>query len=259
MNINQFVDDTIEVTEYILERLDKQQLYIVGHSWGTIIGMLAVKRAPQLYKRYFGVSQVTHVESNDRLSYTKSLEKAQMENNDKAYKALLQIGLPPWNNLKHDRIHQKYVEGLGGGITRDGKMVQKILLNLITSKEYTLRDCIRFLQGQHFSMNNFQEEMRKMNLMEEIDHVNVPIYFLMGKHDLITPYELTEQFFTMVEAPEKQWITFEESAHTPFLEEPEKFMKILLLEIKKTELVNKLKVHFIYSLFSAIYFSTVIN
>ncbi|MFS0708948.1 hypothetical protein AB6N22_12720, partial [Kocuria palustris] len=77
---------------------------------------------------------------------------AQMKNNEKAYKALLQIGPPPWNNLKHNRIHQKYVEALGGGITRDGTMVRKIMLNLITSKEYTLRDFIRFLQGQFFDM-----------------------------------------------------------------------------------------------------------
>lgn len=75
--------------------------------------------------------------------------------------------------------------------------------------------------------------MEKTNLIEGIDEVIIPIYFLMGKHDLITPYELTEQFFNIIEAPEKQLIMFENSAHTPFLEEQEKFMAILLSETKK--------------------------
>lgn len=90
MNIDQFVQDTIEVTKYILNRLDRPQLYLVGHSWGTILGMLAITHAPQLYKRYFGVAQVTHVKSSDRLSYTKLLEKTQIANNKKAYEALSQ-------------------------------------------------------------------------------------------------------------------------------------------------------------------------
>src|SRR5699024_10108851 len=116
----------------------------------------------------------------------------QIANNKKAYEALSQIGPPPWNDLKNDRIHQKYIEAFGGGITNDGKMVQKILLNLLTSKEYTLRDCISFLQGQFFSMKNLQEEMVEVNLMESIDQVNLPIHFIMGKHDLTIPYEPTE-------------------------------------------------------------------
>lgn len=233
MNIDQFVQDTIEVTKYILNRLERQQLYLIGHSWGTILGILAVTHAPQLYKRYFGVAQVTHVKSSDRISYTKLLEKAQIENNEKAYEALFQIGPPPWNDLKHDRTHQKYIETFGGGITHEGKMVRKILLSLLKSKEYTLRDCIRFLQGQFFSMKNLQAEILQLNLMERIDRVNIPIHFIMGKHDLTTPYEPTKKFFNKIEAPEKKWLMFENSAHSPMWEEPEKFMEVLLLETKK--------------------------
>lgn len=233
MNINQFVQDTIEVTKYILNHLNRKQLYLVGHSWGTILGMLAIKHAPQLYKRYFGVAQVTHVKFSEELSYTKLLEKAKTENNVKAYEAIHRIGPPPWDDLKHDRIHQKYIEAFGGGITHDGKMVKKMMLNLLTSKEYNFRDCMRFMQGQLFSMKNLQAEMMQINLKEMINRVNIPIYFIMGKHDLTAPYEPSERFFNEISAPEKQWIMFERSAHSPIWEEPEKFLKILLSETKK--------------------------
>ncbi len=233
MNIDQFVNDTVEVTNYLLEYLTRQQLYLVGHSWGTILGMLTIKRAPQLYKRYFGVAQVTDVAASERLSYTKLLEKAKMENYHKAYEKLLHIGSPPWDNLKSDRIHQNYVEALGGGITRDGKLVRKILINLLTSKEYTIFDSIRFLQGQFFSMNHLQEEMRRVNLIETVDEVEIPINFLMGRHDLITPFEPTEDFYHKLKAPEKKWVMFEESAHTPNIEEPKKSMDTILSEVRK--------------------------
>lgn len=233
MKIDQFVQDTIEVTNYILNRLNRKQVYLVGHSWGTILGMLTIQRAPNLYKRYFGVSQVTDVMSSEKMSYTKLLEKAQIENNRKAYEALSKIGPPPWTNSRHDRIHQKYIESFGGGITHDGTMMRKIFLNLLTSKEYTWLDFIRFMQGQFFSMKSLQKEMRQMNLMERVESVNVPIYFIMGKHDLTNPSEPTKAFFNEIEAPEKQWIIFENSAHSPIWEEPEKLLNLLLLEAEK--------------------------
>lgn len=236
MTIDQFVSDTIELTEYILKRFgrqQRQQLYLVGHSWGTILGMLAIDRAPHLYKRYFGVAQVVDVMAGNKLSYEKLLTIVQEQKDEKAYQALTHIGPPPWKNLRHDRVHQNYVDNFGGGITRDGKMVRKILLSLLTSKEYTLYDVIRFMRGQFFSMQHLQQEMEQTNLAETITKVDIPIYFLMGTYDLMTPVELAEQYFIELSAEEKQIILFEKSAHTPIFEEPEKFLKILLNETNK--------------------------
>ena len=104
MHIEQFVQDTIEVTKYILQYLNQERLYLVGHSWGTIIGLLAIHRAPHLFNRYFGIAQVSQVKTSERLSYNKLLEITQAEHNDKAYKTLEKIGPPPWNHLKQDRV-----------------------------------------------------------------------------------------------------------------------------------------------------------
>lgn len=181
MNINQFVRDTIEVAQLILKRLNQDKLYLVAHSWETIIGMLAVAHAPQLFKRYFGISQVANINENERLSYIHFLKRA--KHNKKAYKELVEIGPPPWKKMKHDRIHQKYIEAFSGGITRDGKMVNKILINMLSSKEYTLIDCFRHFKGMHFSMNCLQEEMHKVDLKEQVSQVTIPVHFLMGRHD----------------------------------------------------------------------------
>ncbi len=118
-------------------------------------------------------------------------------------------------------------------MTRSGKMVRKMLLNLIMSKEYTWYDCLRYMRGQFFSKHHLQTEMEHINLEKIITCVHIPIYFLMGRHDLITPYEPTEHFFKEIKAYEKRWIMFEQSAHSPFLEEPEKFLKVLLSETEK--------------------------
>lgn len=68
----------------------------------------------------------------------------------------------------------------------------------------------------------------------------------MGRHDLIAPFKPTKSFFDEIDAPEKQWIWFENSAHTPSLEEPEKFMKIIIKEVSRDRLKRNFKVLFAF-------------
>lgn len=233
MTVDQFVQDAVEVTKYVLDLLEAQQLYLVGHSWGTIIGMLAIADSSHLYKRYFGIAQVANVKDSEDISYVKMLELSIQNQDEKAHQRLSEIGPPPWKALKDDRVHQKYLEKLGGGITRDGKMVNKLLIGLLLSKEYTFLDVIRTFKGMYFSMNQLQTELLHVDLANEIKKVDIPIYFLMGRHDLIAPYEPTEEFFKSIKAPEKNWRWFNNAAHTPNIEEPEKFLSILVAEIEK--------------------------
>lgn len=232
MTINQFVADTLELSHYLCKYFEQDKIYLLGHSWGTMIGLLAIYKEPSLFMRYFGVAQVVNYLSAEKLSYKKILEKAISTNNQKAIKALESIGEPPWNNLKHDQVHQQYVDSFGGGISHDNKLINKILLALLFSREYTLLDMIRHIKGQHFSLTSLQNEMRNLDL-NKIDSVDVPIYFCMGRHDLIVPPQLTYAFYRRLQAKDKHWIWFEKSAHSPMFEEREKFLGIIISETDK--------------------------
>lgn len=230
MTIDQFVQDTIELTDYLRDQFGQEKIYLLGHSWGTIIGLLAVHRKPHLYKRYFGVAQVVNYLEAEKLSYKMILEKARQESDKKAIKQLSVIGVPPWPHLKHDRVHQKYLETFGGGISRDGKLVSKILKVMLTSGEYTLLDIIKHFKGQHYSLMKLQDEMRRLNLKNVIRSVKVPVYFCMGRHDLTVPSQPTRKFYDALQAEEKHWIWFEHSAHSPMFEEKSKFLELIIRE-----------------------------
>lgn len=233
MNINQFVDDTIELTDYLINRFNKNKIYLVGLSWGTMLGILAVSHSPELYKRYFGIAQVANYIAGEKLSYKILPERAKIRNNKKALYDLIKIGPPPWKNLKHDRLHQKYLDEFGGRIVHDGKFIRAIFKELLRSKEYTLFDIVKLLKGQYFSMKNLQQEMRELDLIQAIKTIKIPCYFCMGRHDLTVPYQITEKLFNLIQAPEKHWIWFENSAHSPNFEEQEKFTELIVGETRK--------------------------
>jgi pimeloyl-ACP methyl ester carboxylesterase len=70
------------------------------------------------------------------------------------------------------------------------------------------------------------------NLAKEVPEVKVPVYFCIGRHDYNTPFELAEKYFNQLEAPKKELIWFEESAHSPLYEEPDKFNDLLINHIR---------------------------
>ncbi|MGL4374780.1 MAG: hypothetical protein ACRCS6_13380, partial [Turicibacter sp.] len=56
-------------------------------------------------------------------------------------------------------------------------------------------------------------ETKDSNLLREIKKVEVPVHFIQGMYDQITPNELVTSLFNQLEAPNKELILFEESAH----------------------------------------------
>ncbi|ANE85567.1 alpha/beta hydrolase [Bacillus cereus] len=55
--------------------------------------------------------------------------------------------------------------------------------------------------------------------------MKLPFYCLMGKYDYNTSFHAAKTYFDKIEADQKQFITFEKSAHYPQFEEKEKFYK----------------------------------
>lgn len=233
MTIEQLLNDTIELTHYLKKEFHQEKIYVVGHSWGSILGLLAINKHPECYRHYFGVSQVISMSKVEGLSYQLVLEKAIEQNHQKAISQLEKIGKPPWSRLKYDRIHQKYTETFGGGISHDGKLMSSFLKKLIKSKEYTWLDIIRFIKGQYFSISTLIDDIRNLDLSDTIQYVDVPVTLIMGRYDLTVPAEPTCTWFESLQAREKDWVWFEHSAHSPLFEENEKFIDLILIQTQR--------------------------
>lgn len=84
-----------------------------------------------------------------------------------------------------------------------------------------------FLNGLRFSKKHLTDELYRFNAFTSVPSIKVPCVFISGKHDLIVPAEISKQYYQELEAPEKRWFQFENSAHTPHIEEPSLFANTL--------------------------------
>jgi pimeloyl-ACP methyl ester carboxylesterase len=115
----------------------------------------------------------------------------------------------------------------GGSTTRDIRGMWPLVKIVFQTSEYTIGEKLNFMNGSMFSLNHMWNEVIHANLLNELDSIQVPVYFFHGKYDYTTPHSVAKEFFNQLKAPQKGFFTFENSAHSPVMEEVEKFNTIV--------------------------------
>ncbi len=233
MTIEQFVSDGIEIVEFLKNKFKQDKIYLVGHSWGSLLGMLMIKKNPESFYAYVGTGQVANMPEAEKISYQFTLNTAKKSNNQKAIKELEDIGCPVngvyKSGLSGTDIQRKWLMKFGGivyGKSNPGDLIMKIML----TKEYSLMDRINFMKAMNMPSKNkmVENELLQTNLFEQIPKVKVPIYFFLGRHDNQIPAIVAEKYLEFIKAPQKELIWFEQSAHSPCFEEAEKFNTLMV-------------------------------
>jgi len=232
MNIAQFISDTRELSLLLAKRFKKDKIYIMGHSWGSLLGILTANKYPELYYAYFGIGQVCNQYKAEKIAYAWVKEQAQIQNNKHALEGLSKITMPDstatsaeWSDYL--MTERNYVSQFGGGVTHTMTNMFPLVKILLNTKEYTVGDKINFLKGSLYSLDHLWPEVIKCNLFQDIDSMRLPVYIFQGKYDHQTSYVVAKDFYNQLKAPHKEFFTFEHSAHSPVMEEPDKFNAII--------------------------------
>jgi len=228
MNLEQFISDSCEVVKYLLDKFSKKKLVLMGYSWGSILGMNLIKRYPQYFEMYFGMSQVVDTEKSTELIYKKIIRIT--KNNEKLREKVKNIDI--FNPLEARTKLQQIAFELGGMHT-DLNLAPKLIKLCGCLGEYNQQDLKILDECMAFSGKCLFNEIGKVKLMQQIASVEVPVCFLMGANDLVTSPETAQEYFQKIKAPKKEFIMFENSAHDIMFAENEKWQDTVLKIYKK--------------------------
>jgi pimeloyl-ACP methyl ester carboxylesterase len=209
----------------------------VGHSGGTLLGIKTAHRHPEKIHAYVGVAQIVNNYQGQKLSYDFVVEEAEESGDARILDAIRAIGPPPYDTVEKEHEKAKYIIRYGG-FTRGSPLWQlgMVMLSYLASPEYSLLDAFRTINGKglNFTMDAMYEEIKDVNLAEEIRSIGVPVYFFAGRYDMIAPTVLVEDFYNTLDAEKgKELVVFEDSAHWPMIEETEKYQNLLINVVLK--------------------------
>jgi pimeloyl-ACP methyl ester carboxylesterase len=237
MTSEQFVADCIEVTRYLLKRFEQEKIYLLGHSWGSTIGIQAAAQAPELYHTYIGMGQVSYQLQSEQMAYEYALVHFR-DNDDLGMVRKLEAAPPTMTGplpAEYEALRDEYMHRAGIGTTREMKsVITGIFLPSWQFREYTLGEKVNLWRGKIYSRSRdfgLWETMLATDLSEQVKELAIPAYFLHGKYDYTCAYPLAAAYFEKLEAPLKGFYTFENSAHSPVFEETEKALGILLEDV----------------------------
>ena len=237
MTSEQFVMDTIGITNYLRDRFGKEKIYLMGHSWGSFIGLLTANTAPELYYAYIAVAQISYQLKSENISYQYMLEKYKEANNKSMVRKLEKSEVTMTTPLPESymRIRDEAMHTLGIGTTHDMKsVINGIFITSLLNREYTIAEKVHLWRGKIFSRSsNLWNELQSMNFSTELNEVRIPVYFLHGIYDYTVSFTEAKSYFEKLKAPVKGFYTFENSAHSPIFEEPDKVRKILSEDVLK--------------------------
>ena len=225
INIDNLLDDTYAVTEYLKDRFNKDKIYIMGFSGGTKIALMEVQRHPENYYAYIGMAQcVTDSEENDTLMYKFMKDVFEQRNDSKNLKKLedVVVHLDGGNiKCKDWYVYVNLLHEAGGGTIYNKTEFEGIVWPIITCGCYTLKEKINYITAMKaYRKTPLYDELDDFDYRQSITRVEIPVFFISGEYDYNCPWELVKEYCEVVDAPQKGFYKITGAAHSPLWENP---------------------------------------
>ncbi|HEU4515188.1 MAG TPA: DUF6064 family protein [Nocardioidaceae bacterium] len=221
------VADTLEVTEYLRDRFGVDEVFLVGNSYGTLLGVRAVQDRPELYAAFVGTGQMVSIRETDQMFYEDTLDYAERTGDQALVDELRQNGEPPYDDpadytatVNGERQWNDYSDITGFPGLREP-------LDYLGAEEYSLVDKVRSLTGLVDTHALMYPGLQDIDLRADAPRLSVPVYLVQGAHEARGRAVLAAEWFEQLQAPRKEWFTFEVSGHRPFAQEPERFREVM--------------------------------
>jgi pimeloyl-ACP methyl ester carboxylesterase len=230
MTVDGMTEDAAQVVQYLRQHYGKQKIFLLGHSWGSVLGVHLAQLHPDWFYAYISVGQVVNGRRNEELGYAFALREAIAHNNDKAVRELQAIAPYPGTKLTLDNVGMRskwemYYGGLAYG--RQDYQFEDDAESL--SPDYSKADLAAIGKGSLFSLGYLLKPLLAVDF-DHVTHFGCPVIVFVGQHDYTTPHELAETWFEHLQAPSKRLVIFADSAHMIMQEQPGRFLVHLVTD-----------------------------
>jgi len=245
ITFEQLTADIDEIVDVLCERFDQEKVIILGHSFGTEIGIRYAAAHPEKVSHYIGVGQVAdeHVLLKEQIE--NASEKARAAGDEDTAEEMekrLQALLEAFNTTPSDAS-----DAVNGALLLEMEDLQDLAYEYLPGgKSYNFADALFsprltwydvrwFALGGAFTnkaRSGMMQLYRQEYFSERSSHkppvsLSVPVTFITGLNDWITPYMLADDYLGTLDAPYRKMVSFPDAGHRPMLDDPEAFASAL--------------------------------
>lgn len=209
-------NDGIALSEYLLQHLGKQKIILFGTSWGSALGVKIITKRPDLFYAYVGHSQI--VDPTIDVPFYDNLYKIAESKSDKeALETLNGLGKPPYHSAKKIgrlfRVLKSFERANSIPAPQSWFIVSPAYDNKKDEQNRSDGDDYSFVNYTGDSTLGVPSMSATIDLMKDNLNFKIPVYFIQGEEDILTPQEKTKRYFDKISAPKKKYYLLPKTAH----------------------------------------------
>lgn len=240
MSPDGFIDDALEVTDYLRIRFGQDRIFLLGQSWGTMLGILTIRESPERYAAYIGTGQMVSALATDLIMYNDTLTWARQTGHKELADQLVANGPPPYGSATISRYepfsstHVHDVYPYDHSMNSEGEGAFSENLNV---KEYNLVQRLHVLAAFMDTYAALYPKIQKYDFRKDEGTRTflIPVFFVQGAHEVRARSNIFHEWYSTIDAPVKDRIVLNTSGHRPLFEQPEQFVDYMV----NTVLANK--------------------
>lgn len=231
------ISDTVDVTDYLRERFHQDKIYLMGESYGTILGVKTVQSRPDLYYAYIGSGQMVDPKVTDQRLWQNVLDYANKAG-DTALAAKMQAyGKPPYKDIYAYTTVMNLYDTLAGPYEVPSdyrKLVDDAGVNPlgVMATEYSLVEKVNVIRGLFDTFSALYPQLQDIDFRKDTTKLDVPVYILAADHELPARQDLVVEWYGLLDAPQKHFYTMKNAGHAAAFEGVGEFTRIMNEEVK---------------------------
>ncbi|WP_395333855.1 alpha/beta fold hydrolase [Novosphingobium sp. BL-8H] len=231
LTLDRYRDDAIELIEWLQKRYGKRKVVVLGHSWGSAVGMAVAAKRPDLLHAYVGLGQIIDFKESERRGMAWTIAEAKKRGDAKAVAAVEALRPYPDQGFSIDKADGWRQFAIPYGSLAWGRKNADFYLKAPRlSPLYTPDDVKAWGQGSEYTVTRLWPKLADVSYTK-LTRMNVPVVMMIGRHDHTTDAALAGAWMDHLQAPSKKTIWLENSAHLGMIEEPGKVFAVLLRDV----------------------------
>jgi pimeloyl-ACP methyl ester carboxylesterase len=228
VTMERMTQDGVELADYLRKSLHKDKLILVGHSWGSILGLSIGKARPDAFHAFVGTGQVADSTRNYAVAYEALLKHARAFNERTAVEELLAIGPPPYADFRGFGVQRKW----SNLFEHADLFIAGMVGAAVSAPGYTFADIDDWMAGQQLSARQLVPQIMKHDSQTLGGQFAIPVIVIQGAEDFTTPTSLAQEFVASLRAPRKEFVTIPGGGHFAVFMRSDEFLRELVARVR---------------------------
>jgi pimeloyl-ACP methyl ester carboxylesterase len=225
MSLERIAADGNELSEILRQRLHKSKIVVLGHSWGTMVGLRMAHERPDLYSAYVGTGQVVSIPEKEPVVYDRAMARLLAAHDAAGVRALQTIGRPPYRSSE-DLLGERDLS-LRHDSPAERNLVTRLASIGLVAPGWSLWDAYQYFQASPHAEDATFKNTADYDARALGPTFQVPIFVFSGADDNVTPAALARSYVEGLKAPRAEFVSLPGAGHNAVLTEPEIFLREL--------------------------------